>query len=102
MWAIAVHDLGLSSEQFFSLTLPRFNALVERYELQQQREDFRAAQICTVAANIMGKKQDGTAFQPGDFFPSLKEAKTEEAREMSGEQILSMLETLYPRPGRMN
>jgi len=97
MWAVAVYDLGLSTEQFFQLNLRKFNALVERFESEQERADFRAAQICSVAANIMGKKEDGTPFGPGDFFPSLRSVDGTNRREMSGEEIMNGLLMLYPR-----
>ena len=97
MWAIAVYDLGLTTEEFFRLTLPRFNDLVERFELLQTRADFRAAQICTTAASIMGKKPDGSAFSPGDFFPTLRNEESMKPKEMSGADIMMCLEAIFPR-----
>lgn len=102
MWAIAVYDLGLSTEQFLELTPVMFSALLERYQGEQQYNDFRAGTIVSTIANICRDKKT-PAYTPAFFFPSLKEAEKNASRKqkMSADQIKLLLQTYYP-PGRSN
>ena len=64
-------DLGLSEEELWNLTLPEFNALVERKREQDERADLRAGIVAAVIANVFRGK--GTrAYQPYDFMPTLR------------------------------
>ena len=52
MWSVGRIDLGLTDEEFWSLTLVEFNALLKRKQTMDERGDFHAALICCVLANI--------------------------------------------------
>ncbi|MEW5921561.1 MAG: DUF4035 domain-containing protein [Bacillota bacterium] len=48
----------------------QFDALVKRYLARQEREDFRAAQICSTLANIYrDPKKKAGSYTPKDFMP---------------------------------
>lgn len=96
MWSIAVYDLRLTTEQFFKLSLRQFNALVERHHQFQMQDDMRAGQLCSLVAGMFGKKKDGSSFNPGDFFPSLRELPQFQQKEMSGEDMLMFLKAAFP------
>jgi hypothetical protein len=36
---------------------------------QEKRSDYRTCVTCAMIMNAMTKKQDGTAFEPADFYP---------------------------------
>ncbi len=95
MWAVAVYDLKLTTEQFFDLTLAQFNALVDRFREANRALDFRFGVLCATVAGMFGKKKDGSNFEPGDFFAScvLKKKK----REMSADEIAHALELIFPK-----
>jgi len=63
------YHLKLSEHEFWHLTLAQLDALVKRHTDEQERQDYRAALICAVLANINRKKNSRT-FQPRDFMPS--------------------------------
>ena len=68
------YDLGLSEEEFWGLTLKEFNALSERYGVNQEWLNYRAALICSVLANIArDPKKKGTPYIPRDFMPGGKQ-----------------------------
>lgn len=71
MWSVAVHDLNLTEEQFLSLTPAKFDALVRRNVVEQQRRDYRAGVVATlIAYSIPTKKKK--KYGPATWFPSLK------------------------------
>jgi hypothetical protein len=73
--------LHLSDEEFWQLTFTEFDALCERFKVEQEREDWRAGLICAVLANIHRSK-DTKPYKPQDFMPNGstkdKEAQTPE------------------------
>ena len=50
--------------------------------LGQEREDFRAGQICSTLKNIQRTKEDDKVWEPGDFFPSLNHEQQDEEQEV--------------------
>lgn len=70
----------------------QFRALVDRLEHRLEREDYRAALICAVLANVhRGKKRK--AYSPKDFMPSQKN-KGPQRPPQSPQQMLSFVEML--------
>jgi len=59
----------LSDEEFWGLTVKKFNALMKCYSLDNKRQDFHAGLICAVLANIHRSK-DSKVFKPEDFMPA--------------------------------
>lgn len=106
MWASAVYDLGLTTQQFWKLTPRKFQALCERWENGEKRQRDRAALIGFYLYNAMGaKKAGGQAFSPADFGlegnasmgerPTLNELL--EAQRM-GEEMLKARDEGRPNP----
>lgn len=89
MWSIGVGSLGLSSQDFWRLTLAQFNALISRYNDEQRRRDYRAAQICSVLAEIYrDRKKRVKPFSPQDFMVP------EEKEEMDNPKMKRALERI--------
>ena len=85
VWAIARYDLGLTEDEFWNLSIDEFNALLKRHNLKQEREDSRAAMICTVIANIFRGK--GKPYKITDFMPS----KPRQKRNQTPVEMVEML-----------
>jgi len=94
MWAVGIYDLRLTESAFWSLTLRKLALLIKRHSLEQERQDYRSAMICTLLYNInrgKGKK----ALSPTDFMPRAKTEKT--AEQMF--QTVKALNKLYGGTG---
>jgi len=86
LWSFGRFNLGLSDEEFWHLTLAQFNALAKRYDEQQERQDYRAALICTVLAEInRDRKKRPRPFKPEDFMPK----RGRKQKPMTDEQMLA-------------
>jgi len=81
------YDLGLGEEEFWALTIKEFNALIERYNNNQEWLNHRTALICTVLANMWRGKNTKT-FTPDDFMPK------ERARQQTPKQMLATAKVL--------
>jgi len=78
MWAIARYDLRLADEEFWSLTLKQYEALVKRYALDIERQDYHAGLICSVLANIYrDPKKRRKPYTAQDFMPRKEKPKQE-------------------------
>jgi hypothetical protein len=71
LWAIGRHDLGLSEIEFWGITLRQFDALLERYKLNQKWENYRPALICSTLANLY-RDPKSNPYTPRDFMPGEK------------------------------
>ena len=68
LWAVAVYELRLTSEQFWRLTPKQFWALLERYREGERRKDARAALVAATMANIFRDPQKrSTPYSVADF-----------------------------------
>ena len=76
------YDIGLGEEEFWALTIKEFNALVERYDNNQEWLNHRAALICTLLANIWRGK-NSKVYTLGDFMPK------EKSRQQTAKQMLA-------------
>jgi hypothetical protein len=78
---VAVYDLGLTTEQFYALTLLQFLALQQRFIEAEKRNDRRVARLASVIVNMSGKvsKQH---FSEDEFMPGGKEPKQQTPQEM--------------------
>ena len=81
MWAVAVYDLGLTTEQFYALTLRQFMTLHERFKEAERRLDRRCARIAAVIVNMSGKYSK-KSYTEEDFMPGGKEPKQQTMEEM--------------------
>lgn len=97
---MGVYDLGLTSDQFWGLTLAQFGALIDRHVVRERQEDYRPGVLASVIWNA-NPFIKGKAKQPWNFFPSLKVVEAETPRrESTAEQMLAILEKAYPAPIR--
>ena len=79
---MAIIDLGLSADQFWSLTPAQFEALTLAKRSSSRKEDLRFGLICSVIASVVGNKID-----PIDFFPEhKKKSKPRLAKEGAAHQ----------------
>lgn len=83
--------MKLGEADFWRLTLAQFASLAERYETEQERDDYHSALICCVLAEINRdpKKRD-KPFVPADFMARKKEQK----EPLTGEQMKVQLEMI--------
>ena len=88
------YDLGLSEEEFWGLTLKEFNALCERYGVNQEWLNYRAALICSVLANIArDPKKKGIPYTTQDFMPGGKQPH----QKQSAKQMLATAKMWSPQ-----
>lgn len=76
MLAVGRYDLRLTEAEFWRLTLSEYSALLDRWIAEQEREDFRSAQIVCLLANVNRnpkKKPDG--WDVSDFMPDYHRRK---------------------------
>ena len=68
-WSIARYDLGLSSDEFFSITPRQFDALLKRHRYKVESTEFMFAQLTSWIANtgFRSTEKPTSAF---DFMPS--------------------------------
>ncbi len=82
------------------LTPREYRALSDRVAERERRSDARFGVVASVAANLMGGKQGGGSFEPGDFFSSLSDAPI--SRRSSGpsdEQVVAGWEAYMAMAG---
>jgi len=80
----------LTEEEFWALTPAQFDALVRRKMANEERQDYRAALICSVLANAFrDKKKRRKPFTPADFVP-----KKRLRRKQTWQQQLRIIELL--------
>lgn len=89
MWSFGVHNLGLSSDGFWSLTLAQFDSLARRYRDCQRRMDYRAAMVCSIIAEVYrDRKKRIKPFTPDDFMMK------EESEEIDSPQMKRALKRI--------
>ena len=69
-------DLGMQAEEFGRLNLAELFELIEVWNKREKRQDFRAARICQVMAN-MNRGKNTPPFDAWDFFESLESMRPE-------------------------
>lgn len=101
---MARHDLGLSSEEFFSLQPRQLDALVKRHDRAKQENEFLFAQLGSLVVNFsMSRPKE--SIQPKDLMPSQWAKKrrssrpTKFQRDFVATQIRGVMEGLRKRHG---
>ena len=84
-WAFGRYDLGLTEEEFWSLTPREFVALKERHEEAQEWEDYRAGVVACTIVNMLKAKSSKT-YKPEDFMP------TRRRKKQTPEEMLAVVE----------
>lgn len=89
--AFAVVCLGLSLDDARSLTLKQLQHMRKLWEVEQQKQDYRAGIIASTLANCHAdRKKRPRGYRPSDFMPSLKAARPKVSRGLN-KQILTMI-----------
>ena len=96
MWATAVYDIGLTTEQFYSLTLRQFMALHDKFRESERRLDRRCARLAAVIVNTAGKFSK-KSYTEDDFMPGGKEPK-----QQSMEEMIAILKSSSLKPVLVN
>lgn len=71
LWSSARIHLGLSSEEFWSLTPRQFVLLGRAKQVEIMRQEYGPALVCCMVAALAGQKR-----QPRDFMPSLSRRRS--------------------------
>jgi hypothetical protein len=82
--------LRLSEEEFWSLDIQELHALIEQYNKNQERTDYRTALICSHILNLLPRdpKKKIKVFEPSDIFPQYSWGKeSRESKKMTDEQM---------------
>ena len=80
VWALARFDLGMSEEAFWRSTPRMVYALIERWELEQERRDHRAGIVAATIANV-NRRKNSKAYSPADFVPQRRQPRPLDADE---------------------
>lgn len=89
---MGVYDLGLTSEQFWSITPAQLYSLIDRKKIDLFRADWRSGIICATLANI-NRKSGSKEFKPTQFMPENDIIDTEP--EQSPEELLAAFERAF-------
>lgn len=74
------------------MTLAQFIALLRQHRNSEERNDYRAALVCAVMANIHRDPKKSKVYKPEDFMPG--PGKASEKKEMNDEEMLSQLKLM--------
>lgn len=92
------YDLGLTSEEFYTLQPRQLDALIKRHEREKQETEFLSAQIASCIVNF-SMAHPKKPLQPRDFMPSewAKRKPTEDkpkrrARQMIATEVRATME----------
>lgn len=87
---MARFDLRLTDAEYQRMTPRRLAALIKRKELETTRQDWRAAMIASIIANVnRDPRMRREPFTPDDFMP-----KFEPIRRQTTEEIADTLKTV--------
>jgi len=101
LYALGVYTLRLPVKDFWHLTLAQFDALIKRYNHDQEREDYRAGLICAVIANAhRDPKKRRKAFKPKDFMPKKQNKKGLSLQEVRAMHIAAGGDDVFPQPDK--
>lgn len=81
----------MQEKDFWRLTLKQFCALAGRHTARLEREDYRAALVCSVLANVnRDEKKRRQPFTPEDFMPG----KARPQKQQTTDDMLNMVKVL--------
>ena len=64
-------ELGVGEDEFWTLTLREYAALLEQAREREHRADARIARVMALQATLLAPRKDGKAYDPKDFMPTL-------------------------------
>lgn len=100
LWSIAIYDLGLSEEQFYSCTLKQIKALIKRKELAVSHGEYMLAQLTSYVINFSGASAPKNPTTPQQFMPSAVDVrKVKRGRPMKciADEMREVMRTLMNR-----
>jgi hypothetical protein len=104
LWSVARYDLGLSSEEFFSLTPRQLDALIRRHERASKEREFLFAQLTQSVVNFspVHPKEPAKlqAFMPSEWVKptaAVLADPTEDERRLIANQMRGIMHTLMKR-----
>lgn len=89
---MGVYDLGLTSEQFWSITPAQLYSLFDRKKIDIFRADWRSGIVCATLANC-NKPKNHPAFKPTQFMPD--NDIMEEEPEQTPDELLAAFERAF-------
>lgn len=98
--AIAIVDLRMTREEFLASSPREFDAFCQRLEARDRKQQFSAALICSVLAEINRDRQKRSRpFTPQDFMPQPERVQTDEEQV----EMMSLMFGCGPdNPGKEN
>lgn len=73
--------------------MAQFNALAERFTLEQEELDYRSALICSIIAEVnRDTKKRSKPFTPVDFMP--KRRLNQKTAKLTDEQMINQLQAI--------
>jgi hypothetical protein len=100
-WSFATVDLGLSNEQFYSLTPRMLHALRKRHERQQEHQDAMLAQLTSCLVNFSYRAPEKPTkwqdFMPGDKYQSQSSKKPRRLTKKRRHEIVQNFRSWFPR-----
>ncbi len=88
MWSVGRFDLGLSDEEFWSLTLAEYDALVKRLQVKCKQDDARVAMICCILANVnRDPKKRSKPYEIKDFMPKYGDSEQGQSEPQSWQNM---------------
>lgn len=86
---------GIQADRFWRMTPAEVDLEVVAYLKEQERQDYRAALICSVLAEInRDPEKKSTPFSPWDFMPKPAEEEEKPIKRQSWEEILAAIEDM--------
>jgi hypothetical protein len=84
LWALGRYDLGLSDSELWEIDLRQFYALLQRKRDEKYWQDWRAALVTHMIANVFrDTKRKSRPFKIEDFMPETKPRKQEERQQLA-------------------
>ncbi len=102
-WSNARIHLGLTDEQFFSLTPRQFSLLMDRHKEREELKEFLSAQVVAAIVNHSfsppEKEQAPADFMPSLIFERKRERKTRIDRKQVAADVRSLFAAYQPPKG---
>ena len=94
-WSNARVHLGLTDEQFFSLTPRQFSLLMDRHKEREELKEFLSAQVVAAIVNHSFSPPE-KAQAPADFMPSLiVERRLERKKRIDRKQVAADVRAIF-------
>jgi hypothetical protein len=100
-WSRGRYDLGLTSDEFYSLTLRQLSALVKRHEQAREHQDAMLAQLTSCVINFSYRApQKPTTWQdlmPGEKYRKERSSQRPRMTKKHRRAIADAFRTFFPK-----